>query len=399
MHGIARMGGSMAQKARKRRESFGALRTLPSGRHQASYVGADGSRYVAPQTFDNLTDARGWLAIQRAAIAKGDWSEVIAERQSSAKATRADTFGTFSAQWLDTRTNRHGEGLRPRTRAEYERLLSGPLAEFEPLRLAALTPAKVRGWYSIQTTSGRRTQAARSYGLLKSILTTAVQDGRLASNPCLIRGAQNATTGKVVLPPTSAQLAVMIDHITDRYKAALIIAAWGAIRYGELTELRRKDLAVAPDGIVINVVRAVTHTTGLGFTVGKTKSAAGVRSVVLPPHVAKFVSDHLAKYTSPDPDALLFPAADGTSHLAQSTLAKHFQPARAAAGRPDMPFHALRHYGLTKYAQTGATLREIQDRAGHSTVAAAMRYQHAAGRDAELAARMSALADPDIPVA
>jgi len=46
---------------RKRRESFGAVRELPSGRMQASYVGPDGERHNAPQTFDNLTEARGWL--------------------------------------------------------------------------------------------------------------------------------------------------------------------------------------------------------------------------------------------------------------------------------------------------------------------------------------------------
>ncbi|MGB8022286.1 MAG: hypothetical protein WCF04_13735, partial [Candidatus Nanopelagicales bacterium] len=41
-------------------------------------------------------------------------------------------------------------------------------------------------------------------------------------------------------------------------------------------------------------------------------------------------------------------------------------------------------------AQTGATLAELQARLGHSTVQAAMRYQHAAaGRDAKIAEAMS----------
>jgi hypothetical protein len=47
---------------------------------------------------------------------------------------------------------------------------------------------------------------------------------------------------------------------------------------------------------------------------------------------------------------------------------------------------------LTLAAATGASLSELMSRAGHSTVAAAMRYQHtAAGRDREIAARMSEL--------
>ena len=64
----------MATPRRKRRESFGAIRKLPSGRYQASYVGPDGERHNAPRTFDALTDARGWLAIQQARILDGTWS-------------------------------------------------------------------------------------------------------------------------------------------------------------------------------------------------------------------------------------------------------------------------------------------------------------------------------------
>jgi integrase len=63
------------------------------------------------------------------------------------------------------------------------------------------------------------------------------------------------------------------------------------------------------------------------------------------------------------------------------------------AGLPDAHFHDLRHAGLTLSAQAGATLAEVMRRAGHSSAAAAMRYQHAADqRDTEIAARLSALA-------
>ena len=45
-------------------------------------------------------------------------------------------------------------------------------------------------------------------------------------------------------------------------------------------------------------------------------------------------------------------------------------------------------------AATGATLAELMARAGHSSAQAALRYQHAAqGRDREIAALLSELAD------
>lgn len=184
----------------------------------------------------------------------------------------------------------------------------------------------------------------------------------------------------------------MAEAITPRFKAAILLAAWGALRYGELTELRRKDVAVVDDEtIVISVSRAVTHTTGRGYIVGGTKSAAGVRVITLPPHVNSAIEEHLRRHVGAGSESLLFPGADGVSHLAESSFVRYWYPARKAAGREDLPFHALRHYGATKYAQTGATLKEIQERLGHSTVAAAMKYQHAAGRDAELARLMSEL--------
>jgi hypothetical protein len=46
----------MAEK--KSRRQFGWFRPLPSGRYQASHVGPDGMRRVAPTTYSNKTDAQ-----------------------------------------------------------------------------------------------------------------------------------------------------------------------------------------------------------------------------------------------------------------------------------------------------------------------------------------------------
>ena len=63
-------------------------------------------------------------------------------------------------------------------------------------------------------------------------------------------------------------------------------------------------------------------------------------------------------------------------------------------GRKDLRWHDLRHSGLVLAAIAGATLAELQQRAGHSSIEAAVRYMHVAkGRDAEVAALMSKLAD------
>ena len=83
---------------------------------------------------------------------------------------------------------------------------------------------------------------------------------------------------------------------------------------------------------------------------------------------------------------------DPQDHLGQSTLTWIYYPARDAAGRPDLHSHDLRHTGLTWAAWSGATLAELMSRAGHSTPAMAIRYQHAAqDRDAIIAQKLSAM--------
>ena len=84
--------------------------------------------------------------------------------------------------------------------------------------------------------------------------------------------------------------------------------------------------------------------------------------------------------------------AQHSGHLAPETLYRHFYKARAAAGRPDLRFHDLRHSGAVLAAATGASLAELMARLGHSTPQAAMRYQHAAqGRDQQIARALSAM--------
>jgi integrase len=71
----------------------------------------------------------------------------------------------------------------------------------------------------------------------------------------------------------------------------------------------------------------------------------------------------------------------------------YFRKAREAAGRPDLRFYDLRHTGATLAAASGATLAELMQRLGHTTVSAALAYQHAVqGSDKRIAAQLSDIA-------
>jgi len=378
----AKITDSLGRERAATRNRWGKVRALPSGRYQASYV-VDGERHTAPMTFTAREDADAWLSVKRSEIERAEWRPSVKHAPV--------TFGDYARDYIETRTVK-GRPIKPTTRAGYLQLLDTALKPFAAVRLDAINPESVRKWYTAALDTGKATTTGHAYRLLAAVLTQAVKDGRLKTSPATIQGGVKARTGRNVTPPTDAELAIIAATIDPRLSLMVEVAAWGGLRYGELTELRRGDVTIetTPQGTayaVLAITRAVTFTNGGGFAVGTPKSAAGVRTVALPPTLTEPIRERLATLTSDD--ALVFPSLkDSTKHLHAGAFHTFWRKARAAAGRADMPFHALRHYGLTRYAQTGATVRELLARAGHNDVTTALRYQHEAGRDAELAARM-----------
>lgn len=365
------------------RRTFGQVRKLPSGRWHARYTGPDTRLHNAPHTFTSKDDARFWLRGEEKLISAGEWTSPKARAESLKRAGL--TFGDYSKKWLA------GRDLKPRTREHYQALLDHQLLPtFQDVALKAITSELVRDWHS-SLDRDKPTLRAHAYGLLRTILGTAVEEEKIPANPCHIRGAGNVRRAKKVEPATLAQLEAIASAMPERYRPMALLSSWCALRFGEVTELRRKDLDLTNG--VIHVRRGVVRVDG-GFEVGTPKSEAGIRDVAIPPKLVPLLKAHRDAMENKSPDALLFPAADGVSHMAPSTLYKVFYPARKAAGRPDLRWHDLRHTGAVLAAQTGATLAELMGRLGHSTPGAAMRYQHAAkDRDAEIARKLSALMD------
>lgn len=368
--------------ARKRgKASFGTTRTLPSGRVQARYTGPDGKRHTAPTTFDTKGDAEAWLAVKRADIVRDQW---IPEAKG-----RGITFGAYADAWLEGRRVK-GRPLAARTREHYRQLLDEHiLPTFGNVPLKAITPDGVDQWYDL-TAVGRPTLQAHAYALLRTILGTAVDRGLIrTANPAKIRGGGTTTRARKVKPATLDELEALVQATPVRYRLMILMASWCALRFGELAELRRSDINTKTG--VIHVRRGVVRAAGETI-VKAPKTEAGARDVTIPPHLLPLVREHLLQHAEPGKDGLLFPARGG-GHLQPSTLYRVFYPAREAAGRPDLRFHDLHHTGAYLAAQTGATLSELMARLGHSTPAAALRYQHAAAdRDREIARRLSEMA-------
>ena len=92
----------VAIKPRKR--TFGSVRQLPSGRHQARYVGGDDLPRTAPQTFKTKADANAYLATQE--------SDIVRETWKTPKHARV-TLGEYGRTWIAQRP------IKPSTRERY----------------------------------------------------------------------------------------------------------------------------------------------------------------------------------------------------------------------------------------------------------------------------------------
>ncbi len=370
--------------AQRDKRSFATIRKLPSGRFQVRYTGPDGIRRPAPATFAARIDAEAYIVAKRRDIDREIWDADDDDRPAPV------TFGAYAAQWLAGRQV-SGRPIKQRTREHYQSLLDAHLLPtFGSRQVAAIKPKDVRDWYS-GTLDDRPTLRSHAYSLLRTILGSAVTDELIDANPCRITGAGRARRVHRIRPASVDELATVTEAMPERLRLMVILASWCALRFGETVELRRGDVDLGDE--VIRIRRAAVRTHGGTFDVTTPKSEAGVRDVAIPPHIVPQIEDHLARFVGPRRDALLFPAENG-GHLQPSTLYRHWYKARAAADRDDLRWHDLRHSGAVLAAATGASLAELMARLGHSTPAAAMRYQHAAqGRDRQIAALLSKIAE------
>jgi hypothetical protein len=127
------------------------------------------------RTFLRKADAESWLAEQRADVARGRWVD-------PSKGT--ETVASFGRRWL---AGRHD--LAERTAELYRHLLDrhiGP--DLGQVPLAALTPSRVQSWHG-KLAKQHPTTAAKACRLLRQVMSAAVADKVVASNPCQAKGA------------------------------------------------------------------------------------------------------------------------------------------------------------------------------------------------------------------
>ncbi len=383
------------------KRSFGSISRLPSKRYRARYTGPDTKWHNAPTTFDTRIDSEAWLADERRLIASGAWrppTDRAAARARAEEARRLSTFGVYADAWFKGRHD-----LRPATRTSYRTSIELHLKPtFGDLPLSEITAAQVRSWFA---SYGDRTPTARAhaYQVLSAILAQAEDDDLVQRNPCRIRSGGKVSVQREPEVLGLAELFALADAMPEQHRALTLICGFGGLRFGEVAGLRLRDVDLTHG--VLRVRQGAFRTKG-DKQVGPPKTPAGVRDVAIPQIAVEALKAHLQRWPVEGRNGLLFPGRDGKP-LAASTLygrtarverrggtsfrksAYGFFAAREAIGRPDLLWHDLRRTAATLGGRSGATVREMQSRLGHTTPDMALRYQVAtAERDQAIAARL-----------
>jgi integrase len=354
---------------------FGRVRQLPSGRWQARYTGPDGIERPAPQTFTRKRDAEAWLTHTEAELLTGSW---LSPAAGSVK------LADYAERWVTERP-----GLRPRTAELYRGLLRRHvLPALGAHELGQVTLPVVRQWRAERIAAGvGGVTVAKTYRLLKAIFNTAVDDERVRRNPCRIPGA-----GVEASPerPTATldEVFALAGAIEPRFRALVLLATFTGIRWGEAIALRRRHVDLSRR--TLRVEASVSEVNG-ALVVGPPKTAAGVRTIAIPGAIIDDLRTHLAKYAEPGAEGRVFTGAKGAT-IRRGNWATIWKRACVAAGIEGLHFHDLRHTGNTLAAGTGASLRDLMTRMGHSSTRAALIYQHATSeRDHAIAASLDDL--------
>jgi integrase len=210
-------------------------------RYTAKYRDRRGCKQSAG-TFTSKREANAAWQRAEARIAEGDLGDPRRGRQ---------TFRNYvEEKWLPHHV------IEPTTREKYTYYLNAHiLPEFGPMRMVDILPEHVREWITKMQAKGASAWTIQycKYSILNSIFTTAVVEDRVITfHPS--RGVRTPTvpsTPRQIITPE--QFDAIYQALSDADIQLLVeTAVESGLRWGELTELRVRDLSFGPRVLTVS---------------------------------------------------------------------------------------------------------------------------------------------------
>ncbi len=192
----------------------------------------------------------------------------------------------------------------------------------------------------------------RIYGVLSGILSLAVKDRRLPSNPALASTFRERRRRYL----TAAQVEQLAA--ADGRLAVLVLAYCG-LRWSELAALRVGRLDLMRRRVI--VAEGMTEVERGRLVWGTPKSHES-RSVP----IARILIDDLAVHVADKGrDDLVFTTRNGAPLRNRNARRDWFDAAAACIGEPGLTPHELRHTAASRAVSAGANVKAVQRMLGH----------------------------------
>ncbi len=164
------------------------------------------------------------------------------------------------------------------------------------------------------------------------------------------------------VPSKKDAMNLIIGTRNIKHKAELAVAYGAALRIGEVSALRFRDISFT-EGII-----------SIPEDVSKSRYAGKVE---LPERLKKILLQYWRECCrGARPDDWLFPGQKAGSHVSTGTLAKVFMNRIRELGWESRgySFHSLRHGHALHYYQSGADLFQVQQRLRHRSISSTLVY-------------------------
>jgi integrase len=232
--------------------------------------------------------------------------------------------------------------------------------------VGSVQPSDLEAWVADLMAEGKAPATVqKAWQIASGVFRLAVRDRLIALSP-----ARDVRLPKIEqsepIAFTVEEVMRLANAIDPRYRALVLVGAFGGLRIGELAGLQLGD--IDPLRSLIRVRRTASDVGG-EVIVGPPKTAKSIRTVVLPRSITEHLVEHVARLEGPEPDAWIFPAPEGGPIRRTAWMRRVWKPGLAAADLDqDLGTHTLRRSQVALLIAQGEHPKVIADRLGHTSV-------------------------------
>ncbi len=195
--------------------------------------------------------------------------------------------------------------------------------------------------------------------VMRPVFVEAMHQNIIVRNP--MEGVKRPKAKEVRRSPlTPEQCQALLEAIDPRYEYAIHFVLATGVRWSEFANMKIRDFKPFSNTVVVT----------------DSKTAAGIRELLLDPEDTLRISRHIADTgrNGADADSPLFTSPDGRGLHYSNFRRRVFQPACVKAGLVGVTFHDLRRTHATMLVAEGHDAKVVQERMGHLSISTTLKY-------------------------